>query len=89
MTSVRREWLFALAIAGTCCALAFFNIAKIPQAPTGLHCRGLITAVDNSNVRVNLIVKTEHQSLTVRLLNGPHKGQKLCDREHAQRQDGA
>jgi uncharacterized membrane protein len=77
MTRKRREWFFALAIAGICLGLAFLNIAKIPQAPTGLHCRGLITAVDNSNVRVNLIIKTEHQGLTVRLLNGPHKGQEL------------
>jgi uncharacterized membrane protein len=29
--------------------------------------------VDNSNVRVNLIVKTESQFLTVRLQSGPHK----------------
>lgn len=29
--------------------------------------------MDNSNVRQNLIIKTEAQVLTVRLLNGPHK----------------
>ncbi|MBN2106244.1 MAG: YibE/F family protein [Deltaproteobacteria bacterium] len=73
----RREWLFSLVIAIICAGLAFVNITKIPQAPQGLHCRGLITAVDNSNVQVHLIVKTEHQSLTVKLLDGPHKGQEL------------
>lgn len=77
MPRIPREWLFLLAVACICIVLAFVDIAKIPRAPTGLHCRALITAVDNSNVRVNLIVKTEQQCLTVRLLSGPHKGQEL------------
>jgi uncharacterized membrane protein len=33
--------------------------------------------VDNSQVRQNLIIKTEAQNLTVRLLSGPHKGQEI------------
>jgi uncharacterized membrane protein len=37
----------------------------------------LVTAVDNSKVRTNLIVKTNIQLLDVRLLSGPHKGQEL------------
>ncbi|MBN2403254.1 MAG: YibE/F family protein, partial [Spirochaetes bacterium] len=32
------------------------------------------TEVDNSRVRINLIVKTNAQYLTVKLLDGPHKG---------------
>jgi uncharacterized membrane protein len=75
--TLRREWLFLLVIAGICIALVFVDLANIPRAPRGLHARGLITAVDNSHVRQNLIVKTEAQFLTVRLLNGPHKGQEM------------
>lgn len=75
MSNVRREWLFSLIIACMCIGLAFLDVAHIPPAPEGLRCRGRITAVDNSQVRVNLIVKTNAQFLTVRLLDGPHKGQ--------------
>jgi uncharacterized membrane protein len=77
MAGVRREWLFSIVIATICVGLAFLNLSNIPRAQGGLHCRGLITAVDNSNVRVNLIVKTESQFLTVRLLDGPHKDHEL------------
>ena len=73
--TLRREWLFLLVIAGICIALAFVDLAHIPRAPRGLHARGLITAVDNSHVRQNRIVKTEAQFLTVHLLDGPYKGQ--------------
>ncbi len=74
MSSLRREWLFSLVIAAVCIGLAFLDLAQVPRASSGLHARGLITAVDNSQVRQNLIVKTEAQVLTVRLLNGPHEG---------------
>ena len=77
MSSLRREWLFSIVIGSICVGLAFVDLADIPKAPAGLHARGLITAVDNSRVRVNLIVKTEAQFLTVRLLDGPHRGQEL------------
>ncbi|SLM32894.1 YibE/F family protein [Desulfamplus magnetovallimortis] len=77
MSTVQREWLFSLMIAGICIGLAFLDLAKIPQAPAGLHSRALIIDVDNSQVRVNLIVKTETQFLKVRLLNGPNKGDEL------------
>jgi uncharacterized membrane protein len=53
------------------------DIGKIPQAPGGHRCRARITAVDNSQVRVNLIVKTEAQVLIARLLDGLHKDQEL------------
>ena len=78
MSTLRRELLFSLIIAAICCGLAFVDVAHIPKAPSGLHCRALITAVDNSRVRVNLIVKTNAQYLTVRLLDGPHEGQELA-----------
>ena len=74
MSSLRREWLFSLVIAAVCIGLAFLDLAQVPRGTRGLHARGLITAADNSNVRQNLIVKTEAQVLTVRLLNGPHEG---------------
>jgi uncharacterized membrane protein len=78
MSPLRREWLFSLIIAGICIALAFVDLTHIPPAPGGIRCRARITAVDNSRVRVNLIVKTNAQYLTVRLLNGPHKGKELA-----------
>lgn len=78
MSSVRREWLFSLVIAAVCIGLAFVDLARIPEAPTGLHARARIVAVDNSHVRTNLIVRTEAQFLTVRLLDGPYAGQELA-----------
>ena len=77
MSKSAREWLFAALIAAACIGLAFLDIGAIPQSPSGIHCRALVTAVDNSAVRVNLIVKTNVQNLTVRLLDGPHAGQEL------------
>jgi len=77
MSKSGREWVFALIIAGICIGLAFIDIAKIPNAPRGIHSRGLVIAVDNSQVHQNLIVKTHFQNLNVRLLDGPHKGQEL------------
>lgn len=74
---MRREWFFSLLITGICIVLAFVDLARIPQAPRGLHARGRVIAVDNSHVRQNLIVKTEAQFLTVRLLSGEHKGQRI------------
>lgn len=71
---MRREWFFSLVIAGICLVLAGVDLAQIPQAPAGQHARGRVVAVDNSNVRQNLIVRTETQWLTVRLLSGPHAG---------------
>jgi len=77
MSASRREWLFSFVIAGICIGLAFIDVAGVPPAPGGLRSRALITAVDNSRVRTHLIVKTNTQFLTVRLLDGPHKGQEL------------
>jgi uncharacterized membrane protein len=74
MLKLKREWLFSLMIACICVGLLFLDLAKIPSAQKGIHARGRVIAVDNSHVRQNLIVKTEEQILTVRLLNGPHKG---------------
>jgi len=73
-----RDWLFALVIALICGLLALINLSPVPSAETGLHARALVTQVDNSQVRVNLIVKTEDQFLIVRLLDGPYKGQELA-----------
>jgi uncharacterized membrane protein len=78
MLPVHREWLFSIVIAVICIALGFLDLTtRIPKAPEGIHARGRVTAVDNSNVRTNLIVRTESQFLTVHLLDGPHRGQDL------------
>jgi len=74
MTDVKREWLFALVVGLICIGLSFLDLAPGQTVPVGLHARGRVTLVDNSNVRVNLIVKTESQFLTVKLLDGPHQG---------------
>lgn len=74
MSTFRQELLFSLIIAGICVGLAFLDIGRIPPAPKGVHSRALITSVDNSKVRINLIVKTNAQYLTVRLLDGQFKG---------------
>lgn len=77
MSNFRREWLFSLIIALICLILSFLDLAGIPSAPNGLHARGQVIAVDNSQVRQNLIVRTEDQFLTVKLMNGPHEGKIL------------
>lgn len=77
MHIISRELLFSLVIAVLCTGLFFLDIAGIPQAPGGYRCRALVTAVDNSRVQTHLIVKTNFQELTVRLLSGPHRGQEL------------
>jgi len=74
---LRRDWVFSFVIAATCIGLVFLDLVRILRAPCGQHARGLITAADNSHVRQSLIVKTEAQFLTVRLLDGPHKGQDI------------
>lgn len=76
MSNARRDWIFSLVIGATCLGLWFVDLARVPTS-SGLHSRGLVTAVDNSNVRVNLIVKTENQYLKVRLLSGPHEGSEI------------
>jgi uncharacterized membrane protein len=77
MTPFRREWLFSTLIFAICIGLALVDVAHIPEAPTGLHARAVVSAVDNTHVRQNLIVKTEAQFLTVRLLNGPYQGREM------------
>ena len=77
MSASKREWLFSFLIAGICIVLAVIDIAHVPDAPGGLRSRGLITSVDNSLTRVDLIVKTGPQILKVKLLDGPYEGQEL------------
>jgi uncharacterized membrane protein len=77
MTKTTREWIFSGIIGALCVGLALVDFASFSPAPRGIHAKGRITAVDNSQVRQNLIVKTEAQILEVELLDGPHKGQRL------------
>jgi uncharacterized membrane protein len=78
MSRTGREWLFSAVITAVCIGLLFLDLAPSPRTERGLHARGLITEVDNSNVRTNLIIKTEAQVLTVRLLGGPHQGAQIA-----------
>lgn len=73
MSTTSREWLFAFVIVAICVGLWFLDLAKIPQAPEGLHSRGLVVSTDNNRVRTHMIVKTGEQILTVKLLDGEFK----------------
>jgi uncharacterized membrane protein len=73
-----RNWLFCLIIAFICAVLGFVDLPGVPRIHSGLHARGYIESVDNSQVRQNLIIKTEAQVLNVRLLDGPQAGQELA-----------
>lgn len=77
MSAFRRELIFSMVIGCICLILAVIDVAKIPPAPGGIRCRGLITDVDNSQVKVNLIVKTNMQFLKVKLLDGPHRDHEI------------
>ena len=74
---MNREWIFSIILAGISIGLYFLDLSRAPRMESGLHARGAVIAVDNSKVRRNLIVKTEEQFLTVRLLNGPHAGKEV------------
>ena len=78
MPSFRRELLFSLVIGALCVLLFFVDIAGVPEASSGIRSRALVTAVDNSQVRTHLIVKTNPQLLQVRLLSGPHRVQEMA-----------
>ncbi|RKT46326.1 YibE/F family protein [Thiocapsa rosea] len=79
MSRIGREWLFAGVIAVVCILLLTLDLAPPgPPAERGLHARGLIVDVDNSRVRTNLIIKTEAQVLTIRLLDGPAEGEEFA-----------
>jgi hypothetical protein len=51
MSTRRREWLFSVVIAIISIGIWFIDIPQVPQTNSGMHSRGLITAVDNSRVR--------------------------------------
>lgn len=77
MSRTAREWLFAAMIAAVCLVLLSIDLTPASGTDRGLHARGLVTEVDNSLVRTNLIVKTETQVLSVRLLDGPQAGSEM------------
>jgi uncharacterized membrane protein len=76
----RRDLLFCLVTLAACVVLWWFDPFPVKHASyhAPFRHRGRVTAVDNSIVRVNLIVKTQAQALTVRLVSGPHKGADLA-----------
>ncbi len=73
-----RDLVFSLVIGSICVGLAFLDLSGVPPAPHGLHARGLVIEVDNSNVKTHLIVKTQAQVLKVRVLGGPHEGHEVA-----------
>ena len=75
--TVHRDWLFSGMVAAVCVVLGFLELSPETGAAVGRHSRGRVVAADNSHVRVNLIVKTEHQVLKVELEDGPHEGQSI------------
>jgi uncharacterized membrane protein len=80
---LRREWGLFVFLALTCAGLCFapFNLAPDAHAgqtqATTLRQRARVISVDNSQVRINLIIKTEEQFLTLRLQDGPHRGTEM------------
>lgn len=72
---VRRDVYFCLALVTVCVAL--WHYEPFPVRHTSNHApfrhRARVISTDNSHVRMNLIVKTQTQFLTAKLLSGPHK----------------
>jgi uncharacterized membrane protein len=77
---LRRDLVFCLVTLAACFALWHWNPFPVQHTShlATIRQRARVTAIDNSHVRVNLIVKTQTQFLTVRLLSGPHKGAELA-----------
>jgi uncharacterized membrane protein len=73
---LRRDVAFCLVTLVAC--LALWRWEPFPVKHASHHApfrhRGRVETTDNSHVRVNLIVKTQTQFLTVKLVSGPHKG---------------
>ncbi len=73
---VRRDAIFCLLTLAAC--LALWRWDPFPVKHASYHApyrhRARVVATDNSHVRVNLIVKTQTQFLTVKLTSGPHRG---------------
>jgi uncharacterized membrane protein len=72
--------LLTLLMFAACVGLSLLSLAprsKMPDAPETRRVLARVTAVDNSHVKVNLIIKTEEQFIKVRLLSGPYRGRVL------------
>lgn len=78
MARSRRAWWFSIVIAALCVGLGFLDLGPEQHGRRGMHAHGVITSVDNRQVRVNLIVKTGAQVLEVELLDGPTPGQTIA-----------
>ena len=77
MPQLNLDARFALIIAALAIGLLFLDLSPGTGVERGRHAQAEVIAVDDSEVRVNLIVKTGAQVLTVRLLDGPHAGQEI------------
>jgi uncharacterized membrane protein len=73
---LRRDIAFCLVTLAACLALLRWEPFPVKHAShhAPFRHRARVVATDNSHVRVNLIVKTQTQFLTVKLVSGPHKG---------------
>lgn len=69
----KSDSIFSFVILLICIVLWFVDIAKIPQAPSGIHARARVISVNNESVRTHQIVRTGFQILTIRLLEGDQK----------------
>jgi uncharacterized membrane protein len=72
--------LLTLVMVAACVGLSLLSLGprpKMPDAPETRRVLARVTAVDNSQVRINLIIKTEEQFIKVRLLSGPYRGRVL------------
>ena len=78
MIKKRRDWYFSIVIFICCIGFSRLELVSVPQMNSGIHARAQVIAVDNSNVRQNLIVRTEAQVLTVILKDGPNKNARMA-----------
>ncbi len=83
MKPMHRTLLLTLLLLFACAGLFFVDIPSGPQRTDAEknaveRCRATVLEVDNSRVRINLIVKTEEQFLRIRLASGPHRGAELA-----------
>lgn len=77
MTISHKDILFSFVIICICIVLWFVDIAKISQAPTGIHAIAKVISVDNTSVHTHQIVRSGFQVLRVKLLTGEQKNQEF------------
>ncbi len=76
---VTRESVFALFLCLACIGLGFMptGYEKDSGDEETYHVRGKIIEVDNSEIQQFGVLKAGHQSMTVRIMSGSHKGKEV------------